>query len=312
MPMIERTVTTRVLVALAMAGMTAGVVGAVQPPGGDAIGRHVQAALDDRPEAVVYDVRQITGAPAELVPGVESGLAGGAAAPPTRPWRRPTVEQVIERLQREVAPETWGRRVSQGGSDLKELNGNLIITAGPAVHDRIRDMLAELRAHLALAVVVECRFIDEGDEPLKVGAALEPREGVDGSRWHGAVIDASAADRIIAEAERRGPAALMALWVRPEVSQDRSAVTLAINPRRARIEPGTPPHETAGQVVAVQELVEGTALVVRMPLSTTHLASARLEDGQLAAFDREPCPEPTSRRTVLVLVEPRIVLVDDV
>ncbi|MHC4948991.1 MAG: hypothetical protein ACYTG1_12140 [Planctomycetota bacterium] len=303
------------------------------------------------PVTMVYDVRDLARVARDTPPGVETGLVGGAAMPRLRP-APPTVEDVIDRLRRDVAPGTWDRPRAEGEtSRLQELNGNLVITTRPAHHDRIVEILGELRRRHAVTVLLEFLFVDEGDDPVPLDADFAARVGADGRTFRAGVVPAARYDELETRMHADEPARLVAaphllvqdgraatitvssgtavelpadgdapepvlvrpldgvaVWVRPELADDLSLVTLSLETRRATLEPADhPTHERAASARMVTFLAEGEALALRLPLVTSHLVGARLEDGALAAIDREPCPDDPEPETVLVLVRPRLV-----
>lgn len=74
------------------------------------------------------------------------------------PERRERVQQIIDLIQDNVAPDTW---VGHGGTigTIDEFNGQLVITQNSAAQQQISSLLGKLREQRAIQIAVESRFI---------------------------------------------------------------------------------------------------------------------------------------------------------
>lgn len=78
--------------------------------------------------------------------------------PTEDPGRTARVRKIINIIEDTVAPDSWRDR---GGSvgDIKEINGQLVITQNSSAQRQIGDLLGKLRAQRAVQISVEARFV---------------------------------------------------------------------------------------------------------------------------------------------------------
>jgi hypothetical protein len=114
----------------------------------------------------VYDIRELLADVPDYIPEPEA-----KPAPATQPQSN-KVEQITSLIQETVEPELWR---DNGGkiAAIRELSGQLIITATPEMHEQIAQLLIQLREGRGIQVVVEARFI--AMEPGALGKALGER-----------------------------------------------------------------------------------------------------------------------------------------
>jgi beta-lactamase regulating signal transducer with metallopeptidase domain len=103
----------------------------------------------------VYDIRDLTIEIPEWAPAGEV-----AARPKPQPSTQPgptLTEQIISLIQETVVPDAWRDAGGTVGA-IRELSGQLIITATPQMHEDICKLLAMLREGHGMQVTVETRF----------------------------------------------------------------------------------------------------------------------------------------------------------
>jgi general secretion pathway protein D len=84
------------------------------------------------------------------------------------------LQDIEKKIQNTVAFNTWKVNDPNGYGQIDDFNDNLIITQTHAVHDQIRDLLAQLRESRALQITVEARFLIVGRHFVEsVGIGLD-------------------------------------------------------------------------------------------------------------------------------------------
>ena len=149
---------------------------ALPPPEGVAKG-----APGDRPVPVTYDLRELTALipnfPGQVL-GVAAmmshaqGGAGGAIVAPSIEFAAVPPGSVADLVKRTIEPDSWG----VGGTMLEERSGFLTVNHRPAVHRRIAELIATLRADQKRQLSVEGRLVAVSDE---TAARLRLREGAE-------------------------------------------------------------------------------------------------------------------------------------
>ncbi|MGB7159469.1 MAG: M56 family metallopeptidase [Tepidisphaeraceae bacterium] len=125
----------------------------------------------------VYDVRDLTALvpdhvpPSELTADVQpQGKPGPASQPATTaPALISLVKQIMGLIQETVRPDAW-REAGGKIASMRELEGQLIITATPDMHAAIDALLRQVREGRGVQVVVETRFI--AVEPAELDRAM--------------------------------------------------------------------------------------------------------------------------------------------
>jgi beta-lactamase regulating signal transducer with metallopeptidase domain len=115
----------------------------------------------------VYDVRDLI----IDIPDFNSALKFNSSTRPTtlpgtapeQRTREEMTDELITLIKDVVAPETWGQ---PAGSAVRVLQGQLIVTATPAIQEQVRNLLEQLRETRALQITVETRFISVTDAGL--------------------------------------------------------------------------------------------------------------------------------------------------
>jgi general secretion pathway protein D len=79
------------------------------------------------------------------------------AAPTTQP-KETLLEQITQLIQETVEPDAWRDAGGTVGA-IRELSGQLIITATPQMHDAIGKLLLQIREARGVQIAVEARFI---------------------------------------------------------------------------------------------------------------------------------------------------------
>ncbi|MDQ3440791.1 MAG: M56 family metallopeptidase, partial [Planctomycetota bacterium] len=104
----------------------------------------------------VYDIRDLIADVPDYAP------AGGA---PPHPKPQPTTqsgpsqtEQIISLIQETVDPDAWREAGGSVGA-IRELSGQLIVTATPEMHDGIGKLFHQIREARGVQLTVEARFI---------------------------------------------------------------------------------------------------------------------------------------------------------
>jgi beta-lactamase regulating signal transducer with metallopeptidase domain len=103
-------------------------------------------------ETRVYDVRDLLAEVSDYVPQPKA-----PPAPPTTQPQPKLVEQITSLIQETVEPDLWR---DNGGNvaAIRELSGQLIITATAQMHEQIAHLLTQLREGRGVQIVVEMRL----------------------------------------------------------------------------------------------------------------------------------------------------------
>jgi type II secretory pathway component GspD/PulD (secretin) len=127
----------------------------------------------------VYDVRDLVIPVPDFDPESD-GKEREKANDPNNPARQEAVDALIKLLRDTVSPEQWGKSAS-----VRELQGQLIITASREMHRTMIRLIQQLRESRAVQVSVEAKFVAVDDDVL---AALPAglREAVAGELRAGA------------------------------------------------------------------------------------------------------------------------------
>ena len=131
----------------------------------------------------VYDIRDLLIDPDfdPTIPSVTVSGGGGGGGGSNLPQGGTTatnstamlLQEIEKKIQNTVAFNTWKVNDPNGYGQIDDFNNNLIITQTHAVHDQIRDLLAQLRESRALQITVEARFLIVGRHFLEsVGIGL--------------------------------------------------------------------------------------------------------------------------------------------
>ena len=155
------------LVGLVCAGLSASVAVAVCPP----CGAKTQTVT------VVYHVADLV-LPIDRRPvTVQIGPDTKAVRHPPKQEEQTTEARLIERITREIAPETWGN-VGAGKIDYRVAGLSLIVTHTPAVQEKVASLLAALRREQDLSVSLELRVLRVSDRVAgQLGLVSGEKEG---------------------------------------------------------------------------------------------------------------------------------------
>ncbi len=104
----------------------------------------------------VYDIRDLLTDTPDHAPASDAAAAA-QPAPTTQP-REKLAEEIIALIQETVVPDAWRENGGSVGA-IRELSGQLIITATPSMHDEIAKLLHMIRKARGVQVSVETRFI---------------------------------------------------------------------------------------------------------------------------------------------------------
>lgn len=125
------------------------------------VGNHLEIGDADREfrarlVSATYDIRTLTQAMSTF-PGPdldipEPGGVGSRLLPPIEPDTIPEINEFIELVQLQVAPETW----SIEGVAIEAYNGSMVVTQVPEIQTRIAAFIEALERTAARQVVVRC------------------------------------------------------------------------------------------------------------------------------------------------------------
>ena len=127
--------------------------------------------LNSNTHTRVYDVRDLITPFPDASPVPRRGGGAGEPAPTTQP-QQALINQVAELVRETIEPEAW-REAGGSVASMRELHGQLIITATPQMHAGIANLLTQVREGRAIQVVVEARFITL--DPAALDQALGER-----------------------------------------------------------------------------------------------------------------------------------------
>jgi type II secretory pathway component GspD/PulD (secretin) len=127
----------------------------------------------------MYDVRDLMhGIPNFPGPELEVPAPGGTVTrilPPIEPEVQPNTQELIEIIQKVVAPSTW---TSPGVSAPSEYNGSLIVTQSAEVHKQIDTLLRSLRNQRGKQIHIKCKFLTIDNMSLEeIGVAWRNFQG---------------------------------------------------------------------------------------------------------------------------------------
>jgi Flp pilus assembly secretin CpaC len=94
--------------------------------------------------------------------GGSSAISGAGQGSASANGPTMLLQDIEKKIQNTVAFNTWKVNDPNGYGQIDDFNNNLIITQTHAVHDQIRDLLAQLRESRALQITVEARFLIVG------------------------------------------------------------------------------------------------------------------------------------------------------
>jgi hypothetical protein len=105
---------------------------------------------------VTYDLRHLT-AVLDSFPGPdldipEPGGAGSRLLPPIEPETKPEINEFIEIVQKQVAPESWTRE----GVAIEDYNGAMVVTQVPEIQAQVAALIAQFERTTARQVVCRC------------------------------------------------------------------------------------------------------------------------------------------------------------
>ena len=126
-------------------------------------------AADPALTTIFYDLRALTQPLRERKgPNLEPAAPEGShIGPPIEPDVKPEINEFIELVQKQVAPETW----SAEGVAISEYNGAVVVTQSPAVQKLLVAAFAQLERRRATQLV--CRFYRLATPPTAAGATLD-------------------------------------------------------------------------------------------------------------------------------------------
>ena len=114
----------------------------------------------------VYDIRDLIIPIPDFDPKDIPPAAGGAAeAGGKERTRQENIDEIVRLITETVSPQSWRDAGGSVGS-VRELQGQLIITATPEMHDSIAQLIRQLREAGGMQINVEARFIGVDDDVI--------------------------------------------------------------------------------------------------------------------------------------------------
>lgn len=104
------------------------------------------------------------------------GLAPAGEEDP-EPSRQEIVESVLNLIKQTIAPDGW--REAGGAGQIREANGQLVVTNTPANHQAITRLLDDLRAAQAVQASIECRILTVDKETARAFTEAGPKAKID-------------------------------------------------------------------------------------------------------------------------------------
>ncbi len=142
------------------------------------VGNHLEIGDADRAfrarlVTATYDLQSLT-APAPALPGPdldipEPGGYGSRLLPPIEPASIPEVNEFIELVQRQVAPDTW----TIPGVAIRQHNESIVVIQVPEVQQQIAEFIATLERVAARQVIVRCHRLPAPDAATATATVLD-------------------------------------------------------------------------------------------------------------------------------------------
>jgi type II secretory pathway component GspD/PulD (secretin) len=127
----------------------------------------------------VYDIRDLL----VVVPDFEKGPDDHVTAT-TQPTHAQLVEQLTSLLQETVDAGHWQQNSKNTSNQMREVSGQLIVTATPQTHKEISALLDQLREIRAVQITLEMRFVSVDLQQLPKPLAALLRQTFEQNKWN--------------------------------------------------------------------------------------------------------------------------------